>query len=49
MVFGIPGDAVTAIAVGVLLMKGMNPGPTIFIHKPQLSMRCSSSSSSPTC
>ncbi len=35
MVFGIPGDAVTAIAVGVLVMKGMNPGPTIFIHNPQ--------------
>ncbi|MFV0332637.1 MAG: tripartite tricarboxylate transporter permease [Tropicimonas sp.] len=35
MVFGIPGDAVTAIAVGVLVMKGMNPGPTIFINNPQ--------------
>jgi len=34
MVFGIPGDAVTAIAVGVLVMKGMNPGPTIFINNP---------------
>lgn len=35
MVFGIPGDAVTAIAVGVLVMKGMNPGPTIFIKAPE--------------
>ena len=35
MVFGIPGDAVTAIAVGVLVMKGINPGPTIFINNPQ--------------
>lgn len=35
MVFGIPGDAVTAIAVGVLVMKGMNPGPSIFIQNPQ--------------
>ncbi len=35
MVFGIPGDAVTAIAVGVLVMKGMNPGPTIFVENPQ--------------
>lgn len=29
MVFGIPGDAVTAIAVGVLFMKGLNPGPQL--------------------
>ena len=30
LVFGIPGDAITAIALGVLLMKGLNPGPTLF-------------------
>lgn len=36
LVFGIPGDAVTAIAIGVLYIKGMNPGPTIFINNPQL-------------
>ena len=30
LVFGIPGDAVTAIAVGVLYMKGLNPGPRLF-------------------
>jgi TctA family transporter len=30
LVFGIPGDAVTAIAVGVLVMKGLNPGPQLF-------------------
>lgn len=30
LVFGIPGDAVTAIAVGVLVMKGLNPGPHLF-------------------
>lgn len=30
MVFGIPGDSVTAIAIGVLMMKGLNPGPDIF-------------------
>lgn len=35
MVFGIPGDAVTAIAVGILIIKGMNPGPTIFINNPE--------------
>ncbi len=36
MVFGIPGDSITAIVIGVLYMKGMNPGPTVFIHSPQL-------------
>lgn len=30
IVFGIPGDSVTAIAIGVLLMKGLTPGPQIF-------------------
>ena len=30
LVFGIPGDSVTAIAIGVLLMKGLTPGPAIF-------------------
>jgi len=34
-VFGIPGDSITAIAIGVLYMKGMNPGPTIFVNNPQ--------------
>lgn len=35
IVFGIPGDSITAIAIGVLYLKGMNPGPTIFINDPQ--------------
>ena len=26
LVFGIPGDSITAIVIGVLYMKGMNPG-----------------------
>jgi TctA family transporter len=30
LVFGIPGDSVTAIAIGVLLMKDIRPGPEIF-------------------
>jgi putative tricarboxylic transport membrane protein len=30
LVFGIPGDSVTAIAIGVLLMKNITPGPGIF-------------------
>jgi TctA family transporter len=36
MVFGIPGDSVTAIVIGVLYMKGMNPGPTVFLNRPDL-------------
>ncbi|MBL9209125.1 MAG: tripartite tricarboxylate transporter permease [Opitutaceae bacterium] len=35
LVFGIPGDSITAIVIGVLYMKGMNPGPTLFIENPQ--------------
>ncbi|MEZ0169352.1 tripartite tricarboxylate transporter permease [Microvirga sp. TS319] len=35
MVFGIPGDAVTAIAVGILFMKGLNPGPQLFTSHPE--------------
>lgn len=35
MVFGIPGDAVTAIAVGVLVMKGMDPGPQLLTMRPE--------------
>jgi TctA family transporter len=35
LVFGIPGDSITAIVIGVLYMKGLNPGPAIFIEKPQ--------------
>lgn len=30
LVLGIPGDSVTAIVIGVLLMKNITPGPTIF-------------------
>ncbi len=33
--FGIPGDSITAIVIGVLYLKGLNPGPTIFIENPQ--------------
>ena len=32
LVFGIPGDSVTAIAIGVLMMKGLTPGPDIFAN-----------------
>jgi TctA family transporter len=33
LLFGIPGDTITAIAIGVLYMKGLNPGPTLFTEK----------------
>lgn len=36
LVFGIPGDAVTAIAIGVLFMKGLNPGPQLFVENPTM-------------
>ena len=36
LVFGIPGDSITAIVIGVLLMKNLNPGPDIFIDQPVL-------------
>jgi len=35
LVFGIPGDSITAIAIGVLYLKGLNPGPMLFINNPQ--------------
>ena len=35
LVFGIPGDSITAIIIGVLYMKNMNPGPTLFTTNPE--------------
>jgi putative tricarboxylic transport membrane protein len=35
LVFGIPGDSITAIVIGVLYMKNMNPGPSLFVNNPQ--------------
>jgi TctA family transporter len=32
LVFGIPGDSITAIVVGVLYMKNLTPGPMIFTN-----------------
>jgi TctA family transporter len=32
LVFGIPGDSITAIVIGVLYMKNLNPGPSMFIE-----------------
>ena len=31
LVLGIPGDSITAIAVGVMMMKGITPGPRVFV------------------
>lgn len=36
LVFGIPGDSITAIVIGVLLMKNLNPGPKIFAEQTTL-------------
>ncbi|MBI4603152.1 MAG: tripartite tricarboxylate transporter permease [Planctomycetes bacterium] len=30
LVFGIPGDSVTALVIGILMMKNLRPGPEIF-------------------
>ena len=35
MVFGIPGDSITAIVIGVLYVKGLNPGPMVFLTNPE--------------
>ena len=34
LVFGIPGDSITAIVIGVLFMKNLNPGPQLFTQNP---------------
>jgi len=36
LVFGIPGDSVTAIVIGVLLMKNITPGPQVFVDQPEM-------------
>jgi TctA family transporter len=36
LVLGIPGDSVTAIVIGVLMMKDLQPGPRIFENQPTL-------------
>lgn len=35
-VFGIPGDSLSAVVIGVLYMKGLNPGPTVFLTQPEM-------------
>ena len=36
LVFGIPGDSITAIVIGVLYLKNLNPGPMIFQDQAEL-------------
>ncbi len=36
LVFGIPGDAITAVVLGVLLVHGITPGPQVFVRTPEL-------------
>jgi TctA family transporter len=36
LVFGIPGDTITAILIGVLLVKGVEPGPLLFTEQTPL-------------
>lgn len=36
LVFGIPGDSITAIVIGVLMMKNVTPGPKIFVEQTSL-------------
>ncbi len=36
LVFGIPGSTITAMVIGVLIMKDMQPGPTVFLNHPEL-------------
>lgn len=33
LLFGIPGDSITAIVIGVLMMKNLTPGPQIFVEQ----------------
>lgn len=36
LVLGIPGDTITAILIGVLFVKGVQPGPELFEQQPSL-------------
>jgi putative tricarboxylic transport membrane protein len=36
LVFGIPGDSITAIVIGVLYLKNLTPGPMIFHNQPEV-------------
>ena len=34
--FGIPGDAVTAVIIGALVIHGLNPGPMLMVESPHI-------------
>ncbi len=36
LVFGIPGDVTTSIVIGLMYIKDINPGPTVFIQRPEI-------------
>jgi putative tricarboxylic transport membrane protein len=36
LTLGIPGDAVTAVIIGALYIKGLNPGPLMLVEKPHM-------------
>lgn len=36
LVFGVPGDSITAIVLGAMMMYGLTPGPLIFERNPEL-------------
>jgi TctA family transporter len=36
LVFGIPGDSITAIVIGVLYLKNIIPGPMVFVNQPAI-------------
>jgi TctA family transporter len=36
LVFGIPGDSITAIVIGVLYLKNIIPGPMVFVNQPDI-------------
>lgn len=36
LIFGIPGDTITAILIGVLFVKGVQPGPSLFTEQAPL-------------
>ncbi len=38
LVFGIPGDSITALVIGILMMKNLRPGPEIFERQGRLVM-----------
>jgi putative tricarboxylic transport membrane protein len=36
LVFGVPGSTITALVIGMLIIKDMKPGPTLFLYHPEL-------------